>query len=320
MRIGVVLCTYNGERYLSEQLDSILAQERLPDEVLVQDDGSSDRTLAILSSYAAKAPFPLNVVRNRRNLGFVRNFEQGITQCGADIIATSDQDDYWRCDKLKKIEEIFRSDQCISVVFSGAQMVDDGLAPLGYGLLQALHVSDADLERIGRADFLPVLLRRNIAPGSTIAFRAERKERMLPIPEAAYHDEWMTLMAAAFDELRFCAEPLIEYRQHTGNQLGLRRESVLDRMRKALRPVGHKEDIRRLKVIDHLYERIRALGCRPTVLQEVRGKLQHVQMRTSLPSGRLLRVQPVIRELASGRYSKYSSWRGAVRDLVGPQA
>jgi hypothetical protein len=143
---------------------------------------------------------------------------------------------------------------------------------------------------------------------------------MLPIPEAAYHDEWMTLMAAAFDELRFCAEPLIQYRQHTGNQLGLRRESVLDRMRKALRPVRHKEDIRRLKVIDHLYERIRALGCRPTVLQEVRGKLQHVQMRTSLPSGRLLRVQPVIRELASGRYSKYSSWRGAVRDLVRQQA
>jgi hypothetical protein len=316
MKIGIVLCTYNGERYLAAQLDSILAQERLPDEVLVQDDGSSDRTLAILDSYAAKVPFTFNVVRNPQNLGFVRNFEQAIKRCGADVIAMSDQDDYWRSDKLKTMEQIFRSDARVSVLFSEAEMVDDRLAPLGYGLLRALSVSDTDLERIRRHDFLPVLLRRNLAPGATMALRAERAHKMLPVPEGAYHDEWLTVVAAAFHELGFCAEPLIRYRQHAANQLGVRPEDALTRIRKALRPISYKEDIRRLKVIDQLHERLCAMGCRPDVLAEVRGKLEHMRTRTSLPSSRFLRLQPIARELARGRYFKYSSWRGAVRDLV----
>lgn len=316
MKIGIALCTYNGERYLSEQLDSIFAQERVPDEVLVQDDGSSDRTLSILDSYAAKAPFAFNVVRNRQNLGFVRNFEQAIRRCNADVIATSDQDDYWRSDKLKKIEHIFRANARISVLFSEAQMVDSDLAPLGYGLLEALKVSSADLDRINRDNFLPVLLRRNIAPGATMAVRTDRLDRILPIPEGAYHDEWMTLVAATFCELDFCAEALIQYRQHESNQLGVRPENILNRIRKGLRPISYKEDLRRLNVMEHLYERVRALQGPPDVLVEVKGKLDHLQMRTSLPSTRIHRLRPIIRELASGRYAKYSSWRGAVRDLV----
>jgi glycosyltransferase involved in cell wall biosynthesis len=316
MKIGIVLCTYNGERYLREQLDSILAQERLPDEVLVQDDGSSDRTLSILDSYAAKAPFAFNVVRNAQNLGFVRNFELAITRCSADVIAMSDQDDSWRSDKLKKMEQIFRSDTRISVLFSEAEMVDDRLAPLGHGVLQALRVSNADLARVRRHDFLPVLLRRNIAPGATMALRAERAAQMLPIPEGAYHDEWLTLVAASFNELGFCAEPLIRYRQHATNQLGARPANVLERIRKALRPISYKEDLRRLKVIENLHERAQALGCRPEARAEVKGKLDHMRMRTSLSPSRLHRAGPIVRELVSGRYLKYSSWRGAVRDLV----
>jgi glycosyltransferase involved in cell wall biosynthesis len=319
MKLGVALCTYNGERYLSEQLDSIFAQERLPDEVLVQDDGSSDRTLAILDAYAAKAPFTFKVVRNPQNLGFVRNFEHAIGRCSGDVIATSDQDDYWRPDKLKKIEHLFRSDADMSVLFSEAQMVDDGLAPLGYGLLQALHVSDADLQGIRRYDFLPVLLRRNIAPGATMALRAEKVKRMMPIPEGAYHDEWIALVAAVFGELRFCGEPLIRYRQHAANQLGARPQNLLQRIRKALRPISYAEDLRRLKVIEQLCERTHALPVRSGVLADVKGKLEHLRMRTSLPSSRLTRLQPIIREIASGRYAKYSSWRGAVRDLVIPR-
>ena len=319
MKIGVVLCTYNGERFLPDQLDSILAQERHPDEMLVQDDGSSDRTLAILDSYAAKAPFAFNVVRNQQNLGFVRNFEQAINRCDTDVIAVSDQDDYWRWDKLKKIEQIFASDERVGVLFSEAEIVDESLTPLGYGLLQGLHVSSVDLERIQSHDFLPPLLRRNLAPGATMALRSKVKQRMLPIPDGAYHDEWMTLVAAMFGELAFCAEPLIRYRQHGSNLLGIRRESFRSRVRKALRRIGYHEDLRRLKVIENLYEHACRLACPAGVLAEVEGKLEHLRMRTSLPSRRLARLKPVIFEFASGRYFKYSSWRGVVRDLLIPR-
>jgi hypothetical protein len=139
---------------------------------------------------------------------------------------------------------------------------------------------------------------------------------MLPIPDGAYHDEWIALIAAAFDELGFCAEPLIRYRQHAANLLPARPAGALEKIRKALHPKSHKEDLRILKVVEQFDERVRALGCRAEVLGEVRDKLEHTQIRTSLSSGRLRRLQPIIRELASGRYSKYSSWRGAVRDLI----
>ena len=198
-------------------------------------------------------------------------------------------------------------------------MVDERLAPLGYRLLQALNVSEVDLERVRRNDFLSVLLRRNICSGATMAFRAERRPRMLPIAEGAYHDEWLALMAAAFGELAFCSEPLIRYRQHAANLLGARPESAVERIRKALHPKRRKEDLRRLKVLKQFHEQVFALGASAEVLGEVRGKLEHLRTRTSLPSARLDRLQPVIHELASGRYTKYSSWRGAVRDLFGPE-
>ena len=319
MKIGVVLCTYNGERYLPEQLDSIFAQERLPDEMLVQDDGSADHTLEILAGYSAKAPFPIEVVRNPQNLGFVRNFESAMARCNAEIIATCDQDDSWRFDKLKKLEQIFDAHRHVSVAFSDAEMVDEHLRPLGYGLFQVLNVSPVDRDRISRQDFLPVVLRRNIVPGATMALRAASRNRVLPIAEGAYHDEWMVLIAAAYNELAFCAEPLVRHRQHAANRLGMRPEGFLDRIRKALHPQRREEDLRRLKVLEQLHERLRALGCRPEVLAEVRAKADHLRVRNSLPSTRIRRIGPIVREVASGRYSKYSSWRGAVRDLLGPR-
>lgn len=316
MRIGVVLCTYNGERYLQAQLDSILAQNRLPDEVLVQDDGSSDATVEILESWAAQAPFPVRILRNRANLGFVRNFEQAIVRCGADIIVPSDQDDYWRPDKLQRIDNVFAADDRLSVVFSDAEMVDETLKPLGYGLLHALNVTRGELRCVQKGDFLPIVLRRNVVAGATMALRGARKDRWLPIPDGAYHDEWITLIAAACGELGYCSDPLIQYRQHTANQLGARRGSVAERLRRTFLPM-RKEDLRRLEVMENLLARLTGVGSHADVVRQVQGELDHLRVRTSLPPGRLYRLTPILRELFSGRYSRYSSgWRRAVRDLV----
>jgi glycosyltransferase involved in cell wall biosynthesis len=317
MRIGVVLCTFNGERYLPEQLDSILAQSRPPDAMLVQDDGSTDRTLSILEAYA-RAPFPVEIVRNDRNLGFVRNFEQAIARCSADIIVLCDQDDYWRRDKLQAIEAIFTDQAQAAAVFSDAEMVDEALAPLGYGLLQALNVSATEIARVLAGDFLPVLLRRNIAAGATIAFRAECRDRLLPIPEGAYHDEWIVLVTAAFGGVRFLPAPLIKYRQHATNQLGARRPRARERIRELLQS-RVTENRRRLRVMEGLEARLVTLRAPEKLLAEIKGKLQHLQVRTSLPSKRHLRFGPVARELSSGRYAKYSSGvQTALRDLITP--
>ena len=103
MKISIALCTYNGEKFLREQLDSFSVQTRLPDEVVVGDDCSTDRTVEILEEWAKTAPFRVEIVRNPQNLGYEKNFEQTMLRCTGDVIFPSDQDDVWLPEKLSRL-------------------------------------------------------------------------------------------------------------------------------------------------------------------------------------------------------------------------
>ena len=99
MRISVAMCTYNGADFLPAQLESILAQSRKPDQIVVCDDGSTDETRALLQGFEKESPDVILLRFNKKNLGSIRNFEQAIQLCNGDIIALSDQDDVWRQDR-----------------------------------------------------------------------------------------------------------------------------------------------------------------------------------------------------------------------------
>src|SRR5690349_17434303 len=120
MRISIALCTYNGGPFLAEQLASYVQQTRLPDELVVCDDCSSDNTMAILRDFAARAPFAVRLHQNAANLRSTRNFEQAIRLCTGDVIALSDQDDVWLPEKLERMERTLAADPEISLVFSDA--------------------------------------------------------------------------------------------------------------------------------------------------------------------------------------------------------
>ncbi|HEY2971172.1 MAG TPA: glycosyltransferase, partial [Pyrinomonadaceae bacterium] len=105
MKISVAMCTYNGAPYLREQLNSIAAQTRPPDELVVCDDVSADLTCEIVTSFAASVHFPVRLYVNEQNLGSTKNFERAIGLCEGDIIARSDQDDVWLPEKLRRIED-----------------------------------------------------------------------------------------------------------------------------------------------------------------------------------------------------------------------
>ena len=107
MKVSVAMTTYNGAAYLPEQLDSILARSRPPDELVVCDDGSTEETLIILNDYAARAPFTMTVVINEQRLGSTKNFEKAIGLCTGDIIFLSGQDDVWRPHTVATIEGQF---------------------------------------------------------------------------------------------------------------------------------------------------------------------------------------------------------------------
>jgi glycosyltransferase involved in cell wall biosynthesis len=316
--IGVVLCTYNGARYVRAQLDSILGQTRKPDVLLAFDDGSQDRTIAELEACIPRASFPLRVVRNGTNLGYARNFEQAIHNCETDIIALSDQDDWWRPDKLERIEAVFDHDARVAAVFSDAEIVDDSLDPLGYRLFDGLYVTKTERALTNSGNVFPVLLRRNIVCGATLALRATWKDRVLPFPDGVVHDEWIALITAAHNSLRFISAPLIRYRQHSANQLGLPRFTRVQRfvnLFQPRRPVveGMLEHMR------ELYDRLSGAGGPSNALDEVERKISHLESRLSLSKGRLMRLRSIGKEIANGGYARYSSgWRTVVRDLVSP--
>ena len=109
-RISVAMCTYNGEKYLHQQLASIAQQTRLPEEMVVCDDCSSDSTPEIIEEFARTVPFPVRFFRNPQNLGSTKNFEKAIGLCTGDMIALCDQDDIWMPEKLARQAEMMERD------------------------------------------------------------------------------------------------------------------------------------------------------------------------------------------------------------------
>src|ERR1700761_5910865 len=138
-RLSVALCTYNGERFLPQQLASIAQQTRLPDELVVSDDGSHDRTLTIIRDFAPSVSFPVSVFENQQQLGVAANFEQAIRACEGDLIALSDQDDIWYPERMQISEEVLMADPRVGLVFSDADLIDEEGEPLGQTLWQKLE-------------------------------------------------------------------------------------------------------------------------------------------------------------------------------------
>ena len=103
MRISIALCTYNGDPYLSELLESLAGQDFRPCELVVCDDGSTDSTLSILNEFEHVAPFPIRIFNNTENLGVIKNFEKALSLCTGDYIAPCDQDDIWQPEKLERL-------------------------------------------------------------------------------------------------------------------------------------------------------------------------------------------------------------------------
>ena len=118
MKVSIALCTYNGENFLEEQLSSIGQQTRLPDELIISDDDSTDSTVQIAEKFAAIAPFSVKISINTKRLGSTKNFERAISQCSGDIIFLSDQDDYWNPKKINLIVRVLEESNNLGCIFS----------------------------------------------------------------------------------------------------------------------------------------------------------------------------------------------------------
>ncbi|MEY4179662.1 MAG: hypothetical protein RLY70_3236 [Planctomycetota bacterium] len=318
LRISIALCTYNGAKFLSEQLDSFARQTRLPDELVVCDDASSDDTRGLVQRFASQSPFPIRLVANSSNLRSTKNFEQAISLCDGDIICLSDQDDSWEKEKIELIESFFQQQPDAGFVFSNAWLVDQSMASLDGSLWDAVGFSRAEQRRFPRDGF-GTLLRWNRVTGATMAFPARLRPLVLPIPANWVHDAWIALVLAAVASGYPLEGKLIRYRQHLSQQIGERRRSWIGQYRiaRAMPSQRHADDVTRFQ---QLREHLAGL---PQTSAESRSlldaKISHLRFRAALREARRWRAPAVLAEFLRGRYRRFSrGWKAAAQDLLLP--
>jgi glycosyltransferase involved in cell wall biosynthesis len=317
--ISIAMCTYNGSKYIAEQLESFVNQTRLPNELVICDDASNDNTIEIIQKYVNNNPFPIRIHASSVNLGPTKNFEKAIGLTTGDIVLLSDQDDVWHHEKIQRLEEIFQRCPQVGGVFTDADVVDAQLHDLGYSIWQRVHFTDREQQLVLNGHAHRVLLKHYVVTGASMAFRARCKPLILPIPTSWHHDAWIALLLACSSQLTILQQSLIFYRQHSANVIGARIKSLWDEISEACkvdRSQYYQDEIERY---EQLHARIRTYpvdaGSRNKLCQ-VEKKLDHLRRRADMPKHRIARLPLVFYELVSLGYRHFArNWQSVLMDV-----
>lgn len=302
LSLSIALASYNGERYIGEQLDSIARQTRLPDELIISDDASVDSTPAVALAFARHAPFPVRFLENSERLGSTRNFESAIRACSGDIIFLCDQDDVWYANKIAAIEERFINAPGTGAVFTDADVVDQDLRPFEQRLWKTYRFSPKEQAQVAADDALGVLLRHPVVTGATMAFRSTYRDLLLPLPDT-WHDAWIALLIGATSSLDALPIPLVAYRQHGANQIGIPRRG---KNRGKNRAEIYGPRLLLFKAArTRLLEFANRFPADKQTIKRLDEALLFLHARTALPKARWRRLPTAVHELMTTRYHRY---------------
>ena len=232
-KVDVLLATYNGEKYLKEQIDSILEQTYSDFRLLISDDGSTDDTRKILEEYKNKDS-RIQVFFQESNLGVVKNFEFLLKKVESAYYMFSDQDDIWKAEKIEKSLNKIENDNC-DLVYSDLEVVDEKLNVTyeSYWKLKGIY------NKIKKYNNFESLYLNNFVTGCTIISKKELIDTYLPLPNTSkyvLHDYWISLILSQNGKIDYIEEPLIKYRQHKNNKVGSKKKSnelrTIDEIRK----------------------------------------------------------------------------------------
>lgn len=220
--ISVAMCTYNGERFVEEQIDSILKQDFPIDQLVIFDDCSTDNTFAILQKYKDRYPDKIELHRNEYNCGFLNNFERALIECQGDYIFFSDQDDIWHKDKTSKAIQFLKANNMLGV-FTDARLMDSHSICHGKKLFDAIGFNQVlNILRVNNL-FEYMAICGNMITGATLVITKKAKDIVLPfrVSKGVYHDMWIGLRLAQMNKLGYMNETLIDYRIHESQQIGV---------------------------------------------------------------------------------------------------
>ena len=206
---SVAIATYNGEKYIIDQLKSIEAQTVQPNEVIICDDCSTDCTVRLIEDFCKNSVLNIRLIKNEYNLGFRKNYEKCFSLCCSDIIFYCDQDDIWCKSKIERILLEFRKDSELVYAFSNAFVTDEGL-----NIIAENEWTFEWTELLDRQSFFDFVLTRNFPLGFQTAFRRDFCNSIMPF--LSDPDGWIAMCAPIFGNIKAIPEKLVYYRRHEG--------------------------------------------------------------------------------------------------------
>lgn len=221
-KIDILLATYNGEKFVKEQIESILNQTYENFNLIISDDASTDNTLNILKEYEKKDT-RIKVFKKERNEGLIDNFEFLLKNVTSDYFMFSDQDDIWKKDKIEKSINKLKEENS-GLVYTDLEIVDEKLNVIypSYWKYKQIY------KKIIKYNNFEALYLNNFVTGCTILAKSKYIKDILPLPRNSkfvLHDYWTALIISAKDKISYVEEPTIQYRQHKNNRVGSSRKS-----------------------------------------------------------------------------------------------
>ena len=323
MKISVVMCAFNGAELISEQIKSILSQTRIPDELVICDDGSTDGTWPLLERI--QHPIcKIKLKRNEKNLGYVQNFAQGIKLAEGDLIFLSDQDDVWHASKIETMARRFQQVPNLLAYFCNENLVDAGLQPLGVTLFQNNFSDPNEVERFHKDLGWQVILKKNVAAGNGLAFRASGKNIVLPIPNGWMHDAWILSLLGLAGFVDCTPEVLMDYRQHGQQSFGTISSAPIKKWFQRIdRSRGHslRENALEAERWENLFDRLVAHKKTGDVvfsqerMERCEEKIAHLRRRAAYSVFPLWRIVAIARERPA--YAEFGNGSAtALKDLL----
>jgi glycosyltransferase involved in cell wall biosynthesis len=307
LRTCVALATFNGATFLAEQLGSYLTQTRLPDELCISDDGSTDETAALISRFAQEAPFAVKVVSSPGRLGANKNFENVLAHCSGDVILFSDQDDVWLPHHVERLLAPMENDARIVVDLERSERFPSSLRKATM--------------KLPRNQF-ELVLRHRIAAGHGMAFRANLIPLLVPFSSHAIYDQWVFLLAAAAGFVTYVGEPLTLHRQHARQAEANRIVSLRTwaaNSESVTQDQQHSEEEKWRGILARVKEHQSLLQDARRATNSLEGKLNFICRRANARNASVpARLAFTLRELILGRYHRWG--RGFLtfgRDLYG---
>jgi glycosyltransferase involved in cell wall biosynthesis len=201
-RVSVCLAFRNGERFLRQQIDSILPQLNPDDEVICSNDHSTDQSMAILESYQDKR---IKIIQSNSKNNHVKNFETALLACSGEYIFLADQDDVWENEKVSRVKTLLQE---YDLILTDCLVIDSHDAQLHNSIFE-IHSAKKGIVR----NYL-----KNAYMGCCMAFRKKVFDKALPFPnQLKAHDQWIGLVAEKYFKVHFLPVPLIKYRKHENN-------------------------------------------------------------------------------------------------------